>query len=163
MSTLIFQIHIKQWEKSQRSGEDVAARAALPDRFAIKAAPAFFVLNRPCVIDQYSDGNAVGTDTSRPLKTALTKDGAITLERFRVSQKENRLMLAYDAGDAAPIDVGCLNDAWIQAHFNWRYAVERDGQMYWLYEEVSLNAVCVQTYDSDYFLTREPTLMFSGG
>ncbi len=162
MSTLIFQIHIKQWQKNQRSSEDVAARAALPDRFSINAEPGFFVLNRPCVIDQYTDGKAVATDTGRSLKTAMMKDGAIMLERFRLSQKEDQLILAYDADETASIEMGCLNNGWIQAHYNWRYAVEQDGQMYWLYEEVTLNAACVQTYDSDYFLSHEPTLMYSG-
>jgi len=162
VSTLIFQIHIKQWQKNQRASADVAARAAMPDRFSIKAAPGFFVLNRPCVIDQYSDGKAVATDTSRTLKTALMKDGAIALERFRVSQKEDQLILAYDTDETVSIEVGGLNNGWIQAHYNWRYAVERDGQMYWLYEDVTLNAVCLNTYDQDYFLTHEPALIFSG-
>jgi hypothetical protein len=164
MSTLIFQIHIKKWEKNQRSNDDVAARAALPDRYPIEAAPEFFVLNRPCIIDQYNDGNAINTDAniSRPLKTALMKDGSITLERFSVTQKENRLILGYDANDAESIDVGSLNETWIQACFTWRYAVEQDGHMYWLYEEITLNAACVETYDRDYFLTGEPALIFNG-
>ncbi len=158
MSTLIFQVHIKHWEKSQRSPAEVAARAAMPDRSVLTAKPEFLILSRPTIIDRCKGAL---DKPGRELKTAMLADGSVKLERFIVSESEGRVMLAYGAEKQAPHVIGCLNDGWIQAKYQWRYAVEEGGQVYWLYEDVTLNAVCVEEYDADYFLTQGPKLAFS--
>jgi len=161
MSTLIFQIHIKQWEKSQRSPADVAARAAMSDRFSITAKPEFFILNKPAVIDRCEGALANNQVSDRPLKTAILKDGSVKLERFVVSERDGQVILSYAQENQALAEVGCLNEGWVQAKYQWRYRVENDEHIYWQYEEVTLNAVCVEKVEADYFLTTAPQLLFS--
>lgn len=173
MSTLIFQIHIKQWDKSQRSPADVAARVAMPDRFPITGKPEFFILNRACLIDlkiaALKKADQQGADCEiRPLKKALLADGSVKLERFVISageaENEGKLVLAYQEDKKDKIVIGDLNDGWIQAKYTWRYGVEQEGQIFWQYEEVILNAACIamsaQSLDADYFITNPAQLTF---
>lgn len=169
MSTLILQIHIKQWDKSQRSPADVAARAAIPDRSPITGKPEFFILNRACLIDlKCADSQGMET-AKRPLKKALLADGSVKLERFILSAKkaaesDGQLTLSYQEDNKDKVVIGDLNDGWIQAKYTWRYGVEQDGQIFWQYEEVSLNAACISTnaesLDADYFMTTPAQLTF---
>ena len=161
MSTLIFQIHIKQWEKSQRSPADVAARAAMNDRFTITAKPEFFILNKPAIIDRCEGALDGHQGSDRPLKTAIMKDGSVRLERFIVSERDGQVILSYAQENQELAEVGCLNERWIQAKYQWRYRVENDEHIYWQYEEVTLNAVCVEKVEADYFLANAATIEFS--
>jgi len=161
MSTLIFQIHIKQWEKSQRSPADVAARAAMSDRFTITAKPEFFILNKSAIIDRCQGDVSGHQGSDRPLKTAIMKDGSVRLERFMVSERGGKVILSYAQENQDLAEVGCLNEGWIQAKYQWRYRVENDEHIYWQYEEVTLNAVCVEKVETDYFLETAPQLLFS--
>jgi len=161
MSTLIFQIHIKQWEKSQRSPADVAVRAAMNNRFTITAKPEFFILNKPAIIDRCEGALDGHQGSDRPLKTAIMKDGSVRLERFMVSERGGKIILSYAQENQTLAEVGCLNEGWIQAKYQWRYRVENDEHIYWQYEEVTLNAVCVEKVETDYFLETAPQLLFS--
>ena len=161
MSTLIFQIHIKQWDKSQRSPTDVAARAAIPGRYPIMAKPEYFILNKACIIDQHGDDIATSAYSDGRLKTAVMVDGSVRLDRFVVYESDGKDILAYREENKDLIIIGCLNDGWIQSRFNWRYAVEQGGQFYWLYEEFTLNAACVKEVDADYFLALPPKQIFN--
>ena len=161
MSTLIFQIQLKQWEKSQRSPADVAVRAAMSDRFTITAKPEFFILNKPAIIDRCEGALDGHQGSDRPLKTAIMKDGSVRLERFIVSERDGKIILSYALENQAPMEVGGLNDGWVQAKYQWRYRVEKNEQIYWQYEEVTLNAVCVEEVEVDLFLTTAPQLTFS--
>ncbi len=146
MSTLIFQIHIKQWDKSQRSSQHQAERALLTTRFAIKNTPEFFILNKPCIIDCH------GLNKDRTLKKAILVDGSVKLERFIISQLEGQHILQYQAEHQAPLTIGNLNEGWIQAQYQWRYPIETAGEIYWQYEELTLNAAYAGKYDEGYFL-----------
>jgi len=161
MSTLIFQIHIKQWEKSQRSPADVAVRAAMNNRFTITAKPEFFILNKPAIIDRCEGALDGHQGSDRPLKTAIMKDGSVRLERFIVSERDGQVILSYAQENQELAEVGCLNERWIQAKYQWRYRVENDEHIYWQYEEVTLNAVCVEKVEADYFLANAATIEFS--
>jgi hypothetical protein len=55
MSIFIFQITIKQWDKSQRSPEHVKKRAAIATQHSIFFPPAFYAFDNQCVIDQHGD------------------------------------------------------------------------------------------------------------
>lgn len=154
MSTLIFQIHIKQWDKSQRSSQHVAQRAAMADRFAIEASPEFFILNQRCIIDGH------GLSKNRPLKKAMLSDGSVKLERFIISEQDGQLILKYQGEQTEPLTIGNLNDGWFQAKYQWRYALEEANEIYWQYEEVILNAVCAKEYDADYFLNTPSQQVF---
>ncbi len=55
MSVLVFQLVIKQWDKGQSSPEHVAARGAIPIRYSVVTKPVYYVLNKPCIVDQHGD------------------------------------------------------------------------------------------------------------
>jgi hypothetical protein len=57
--------------------------------------------------------------------------------------------------------LGQLNQSWIQSRYNWRYSVLEAQQVYWMYEEVILNATYMETFDADYFLKTEPSVVFN--
>ncbi len=154
MSTLVFQIHIKRWDKSQRSTDDVAKRQALPVCSTIKAKAEFFILDKKCLIDMHSAGG------HRELKKAMMKDGSVKLERFIINEKDGKTSLSYQEDNKEIIEIGDLNQGWVQAKYNWRYSVEQDNEIFWLYEEVTLNAACVEEFGNDYFLKNKPKLCF---
>jgi hypothetical protein len=162
MSTLIFQFLIKQWNKGQRTVTDVAARAAMPDRYPIANKPEYFILNKPCIVDQHGDDLATNVYPDGRLKTAHIPDGSVKIDRFLISTNNEIDVLAYSAKNQKPVIIADLNQGWVQARYSWRYAVEQDDQFLWLYEELTLNAVCVQQYEADYFLRSSPRLIFEG-
>lgn len=154
MSTLIFQIHIKCWDKSQRSPQDVAQRQALPVCSTIDSKPEFFILDKKCVIDLHSTGSL------RELKKSIMKDGSVKLERFIIHEQDGKTVLGYQEDNKEIVAIGDLNEGWIQAKYNCRYSVEKDNEIYWLYEELTLNAACVDNFGNDYFLENKPQLTF---
>jgi hypothetical protein len=168
MSTLIFQVHIKQWDKGQRSDEHVAARADTPLRYRINKEPAYFVLNKACIIDQHGDDIATNMYPHGRIKTGLLPDGSITLDRFHISQSAEGEILSYQAPNQDPIHIGLLKQNWIQCRYQWRYKVKEGGMNYWMYEEFVLNAASIDddinnddnknNNNRDYFLTTEPEL-----
>jgi hypothetical protein len=160
MSTLIFQIHIKQWDKGQRSDADVAARAAQPDRYSIVNKPGYFILNKACIVDQHGDDVATNVYPNGRIKTVLMADGSVKIDRFMISGNDDVVVLSYREKDKQPIRVAELNQGWVQAHYHWRYTVEEGGQFYWLYETLTFNAACIAEYDADYFLHSSPRLIF---
>ena len=150
MSTLIFQIHIKQWDKSQRSPQQQAEREAMGSRFIIQGEPEFYILNKPCIIDLHHQTK------SRPLKKAMLVDGSVKLERFIISEQDGHTVLKYQPENQPSHILGNLNDGWIQAKYQWRYAVEQGDKIFWQYEELTLNAACTSEHDAHYFLNNEP-------
>ncbi|MFQ3199679.1 MAG: hypothetical protein ACI9SK_000387 [Zhongshania sp.] len=161
MSQLIFQVIIKQWDKSQRSPSHVSARAALPIRCTIAADPAYFVLNKACIIDQHGDDVPTSIFKTGRIKTAVLPDGRISFDRFQICGDTDEDVLEYLAKGKKPEIIGALNMGWIQCQYTWRYGVEEGGHNYWMYEEVTLNAVCTDQFDVDYFLKTEPRTIFS--
>ena len=159
MSLFIFQILIKQWDKSQRSLSDVAARAARPNRYSIATEPAHYVLNKACIIDQHGDDMPTSIFKDGRIKTAVLADGSIRFDRFLICVKAEGDMLEYLPKDGSPRLVGPLNQGWIQCQYHWRYGVEEGDQYYWMYEEVTLNAVCADEFDADLFLKNEPRII----
>ncbi len=141
MDTLIFQVHTQQWDKSQRSADHVAKRAAIPRSYPVVTKAKYSILKRDCIIDQH------GTDSARKLATALLADGSVTLERFVIKQKDQQLILSYEDENKQSTMIGDLNNGWIQARYQWRKRVEQDGLIFWLYEELTLNAACIEVLD----------------
>ncbi len=158
MNTLIFQIDIKQWDKSQRTDEHVAARAVLASCHPIKAKPQFFILNKDCIIDQHTNTHSA---SNRELETKLMKDGSVMLERFLINEDDGKVMLSYQVNNSERISIGNLNHGWIQAKYTWRKSVQQNDQIFWLYEEITLNAVCLESFEADYFLSQPPKLVFN--
>lgn len=161
MSNLVFQVHVKQWDKAQRSAEDIAARALIPDRHRIATAPQYRVLNKDCVVDQHGDDVATSVYPKGRIKTALLADGSVVLDRFHIAVDNKGLaQLSYREPRKSEVLLGCLDEGWVQAKYHWRYSVEQAGQLYWLYEEFTLNAACVAELETDYFLNSTPQTVF---
>lgn len=170
MSTLVFQVTIKQWDKSQRSPEHEAARAAAPEQFPIDASAQFLVFDTPCIIDQHTFAssqpndqvplNPTQTNTQRPLKKAMLAGGAIKLERLIIAKQEDGdLAVSYQEDNSDPILIGHLyadqHYHWIKVKYQWRYRLENDTEIFWQYEEVTMNIALAENMDKQYFLNNE--------
>jgi len=153
MSTLVFQIHIKQWDKSQRSLEDEATRQLIATTYQIQTTPEFFILDSKCIIDRHGKSEH---ERKRPLKTLMLKDGSVQLERFIIKKDDDKVILQYQNEQAEVVKLGCLNDGWIQAAYTSRKRVNQHDQIFWLYEAFTLNTAFVKSFESDYFLTENP-------
>ncbi len=156
MSILVLQIVIKQWDKSQRTGTHVLERAKIPDKYPIIFPPAFYVFNKKCVIDQHGDDRQGGR-----VKYSQLADGKIKIDRFQVclESKDLEYFGISEAGEAPRI-IGSLNNKWIQCKYNWRYGVFESDMYYWLYEEVTLNTICISKLNGKVFLNAEPAIVY---
>jgi len=156
MSILVLQIVIKQWDKSQRTGTHILERAKIPDKYPIIFPPAFYVFNKKCVIDQHGDDRQGGR-----VKYSQLADGKIKIDRFQVclEGKDLEYFGISEAGEAPRI-IGSLNNKWIQCKYNWRYGVFESDMYYWLYEEVTLNTICISKLNGKVFLNAEPAIVY---
>ncbi|MFT5134188.1 MAG: hypothetical protein ACI9SC_002661 [Gammaproteobacteria bacterium] len=160
MGLLIFQIIIRQWDKSQLTPRHIATRASLPDRYLIVAKPVFQVSDRDCIIDQHGDDLANSIFKDGRIKYTKPSDEQISVDRFQVSTGAERDILTYLVKDKPPVTIGAFDEGWIQCRYNWRYGVEESNEFYWMYEEVTLNAACTEDFDAEYFLKSEPVIIF---
>ena len=156
MSILVLQIVIKQWDKSQRTETHVLERAKIPDKYPIIFPPAFYVFNKKCVIDQHGDDLQGGR-----VKYTQLADGKIKIDRFQVclDGKDLEYFGISEPGEAPRI-IGSLNNKWIQCKYNWRYGVFESDMYYWLYEEVTLNTICISKLNEKVFLNAEPAIVY---
>jgi hypothetical protein len=174
MSTLVFQVCVKQWDKSLRTDADVTARKAVADRYIIQANPEFLIFDCPCIIDQHSTNLALlesqnenDKHLNRPLKKIMLADGSIQLERFiiaKVAHSSLLLNISYQAENQEILKVGGLTteSGWIQARYSWRYRVEKNDEIFWQYEEIILNMALLDQVDKDAFINLEPAVIFAG-
>ncbi|MDI1277058.1 hypothetical protein [Methylobacter sp.] len=153
---LVLQIVTKQWDKSQRTAAHVLERANLPNKYPIIFPPAFYEFNKQCVIDQHGDDVQGGR-----LKYAQLADGKIKFDRFQLSLKDKVIAyLGATQPDKASNVIGSLNNQWVQCRYADRYSIFEGGFYYWLYEEVTLNAVCIDKFNDNVFMDTEPALVF---
>lgn len=156
MSILVLQIIIKQWDKSQRTPQHVEQRAKIPNQYPVTFPPAIYVFDEQCVIDSRGD-DLLGNR----LSYSQTNNDMVQLDRFQISLSTK--MLEYVAqpspGIAAARALGSLDNAWLQAKYNWRYGVDEGGFYYWLYEEVTLNAMVVNSLDKNLFMDSKPEMV----
>lgn len=169
MKTLIFQVVLKQWDKSQRTDEHLAIRNAVKDRQTIQAKPEFVVLGAQCILDQYAinfsdDAKPVsGKHAGRELKKAMLANGAIKLDKLVISKTEangKALKLQFENDKAELHTVGELNNNWMQVKYQWRYSVEKNNQIFWLYEDTTINVAYVDKLNARYFLTQASSECF---
>jgi len=165
MSTLVFQVVIKQWDKSLRSDADAAARDSVANTYLIQSKPEFLIFDHPCIIDQHSIDFAtdqLDKNTNRPLKKLKLADGSIQLERFIVSKSpDNSLLLNINYqqdNEEEIIEIGTLtaDSDWLQTKYTWRYPVEKNNQIFWQYEELTLNVALMSKLENNCFLNSEP-------
>ena len=153
---LVLQIVIKQWDKSQRIAAHVLERANIPDRYPILFPPAFYEFNKQCVIDMHGDDLQ-----GRRVKSARMLDGKIKFDRFQVCLEDKVIeYFGVTKSDKGPRVIGSLNNQWVQCKYTDRYSVFESDFYYWLYEEVTLNAIWVSEFNEEIFLNIEPALVF---
>jgi len=153
---LVLQIVTKQWDKSQRTAAHVLERANIPNRYPIIFPPAFYEFNKQCVIDRHGDDVQGGR-----LKYAQLADGKIKFDRFQLSLEDKVIAyLGATQPDKAPNVIGSLNNQWVQCRYADRYSIFEGGFYYWLYEEVTLNAICINEFNDNVFMDTEPALVF---
>ncbi|WP_031437999.1 hypothetical protein [Methylobacter tundripaludum] len=153
---LVLQIVTKQWDKSQRTAAHVLDRANIPNRYPIIFPPAFYEFNKQCVIDRHGDDVQGGR-----LKYAQLADGKIKFDRFQLSLEDKVIAyLGATQPDKASNVIGPLNNQWVQCRYADRYSIFEGGFYYWLYEEVTLNAICIDEFNDNVFMDTEPALVF---
>jgi hypothetical protein len=152
MTILVLQIIIKQWDKSERSEQHCAERAALAERHLLAKETAFYAFDKQCVIDQQGD-DLMGDR----LKFSQIDANTVQIDRFNISLG-NKTLIYNNPDDEAgkPRLLGCLENSFIQCKYQWRYRVYEGGFYYWLYEELILNAINVASFEEDIFLKTEP-------
>ena len=155
MSLLILQIVIKQWDKSQRTATHVLQRATIPETYPLIFPPAFYAFDKQCIIDQHGDdiqGNRV--------KYSQSSDGKLYFDRFRIGLDDKVIAYHNANSDTSPRIIGALNNQWIQCKYNRRYSIYESDMYYWLYEEVTVNAICLSTFNEKVFLNAEPLIVY---
>ncbi|MFT6028931.1 MAG: hypothetical protein ACI8O8_000662 [Oleiphilaceae bacterium] len=162
MNLFVFQFVIKQWDKSQNTLDHQAKRSALPERYNISNKPTYQVLGKSCVLEQYGDDLPTNIFKEGRIKTAVLPDNYIRLDRFMVTIDPKGDRLEYWINGKIEKTIGLLNQGWIQSRYRWRYSVIEGGQIYWMYEEVILNAVCLDEdeFEQNVFLKTEPRIIF---
>ncbi len=152
---LILQIVIKQWDKSQRTEAHENLRAKSSDKYPLSFPPAIYVCDRQCIIDQHGD-DIQGTRVKHPKN--VNKN--ILFDRFEIDL-DNKIMTYLGAKPAEIRQViGSVDNQWIQCKYNCRYSIFEADQYYWLYEEVTLNAVCLKPVNENVFLNTEPAIIY---
>lgn len=153
MSLIVFQIVVKQWDKSQRSEADALTRNQIPDRYDIHFPPALLACNNRVLIDPHGDDRQ-----KKRLRCPEWIDDTLIFDRFVLSTTD--WVLKYLETKRPTVDIGVLTESWIQCRYSWRYRVFEGGQFYWLYEEVTLNAACLPELDAQIFLRSEPRIVY---
>ena len=156
MSILVLQVTIKQWDKSQRTDSHIEARAKIPTQYLLAFPPAVYVANDQCIIDPHGD-DILGNRISY----SQTDDGKMIFDRFQVCLSKATLdYLGEEKTNNSAVSLGSLEDNWTQCNYDWRYRVEEGGFIYWLYEEVTLNAISLNSLDENVFLNAEPSHIY---
>ena len=152
MDILVLQIVIKQWDKSQRAPQHIEQRAKIPNQYPLIFPPAIYVFDKQCVIDQHGD-DLLGNR----LDYSQIDNDTIQLDRFQVSI--NNKLLKYSAqpnSNTRSRTLGSLDNTWLQCKYDWRYGVDQGGFYYWMYEEVTLNAMYVSSLNENLFMDSKP-------
>lgn len=178
MSTLLFQLVLKQWDKSHRRPEHQAAITSTPNIYPIASQPEFILFNTQCVLDQHVlDFTAEPLESitaerlskknaGRIINKTLLADGSAKLDRFIISNTNQKFHFSYEDEEGEVSHIANLdkepNSNWIQAKYQWRYRIEKNNEIFWQYEEVTLNAAWVEHMKLDIFLTNPPAMIFKG-
>jgi len=159
MSLLVVQMVIKQWDKSQRTQKHIEERAMIAKQYPITFPPAFYTFDKQCVIDQHGD-DLLGDR----LRYYQPNKDTIEIDRFRVSLSNKTLeYIGKPDSNEASRKLGSIDNDWIQCQYDWRYSIYEGGFYYWLYEEVTLNAIYVDSLDDKLFMESKPKVIVLNG
>ena len=128
--TIIIQLIIRQWDKGQRTPEEVAEREALPIAYPISIPPAQRIEDHDCIIDFHGD-DRIGDRH----KWRVTKDNILEIDEFAIDLTDKTLRYLSKSHT--------LQDNLVCIRYTWRYGVTHNGKHYWLYENITLNAISV--------------------
>ncbi|NQY26360.1 MAG: hypothetical protein HRT92_04200 [Piscirickettsiaceae bacterium] len=152
MSILVLQITIKQWDKSQRSQKHIEQRAKIANHYPLVFPPTFYAFDTQCVIDQHGD-DLLGNR----LRYSQPDDDTIQFDQFQIGLSNKILEYIGSAdSDIAPRTIGSLDNRWVQCQYDWRYSVYHGGFYYWLYEQVTVNAIYLNTLNENSFMNGAP-------
>lgn len=142
------QLIIRQWDKGQRSPQEVAEREALPSAYPIRLPPAHRIDPHDCIIDFHGD-DRIGDRH----KWRVTKKNTLEIDKFTIDLTTKTLSYA---GNSYP-----LGDNHLRIRYTWRYGVTHNGKHYWLYEDVTLNAISISGDEpqGDAFSNNEPDIV----
>jgi hypothetical protein len=161
MSSLVFQITIKQWDKGQNTPSHQNSRSAMPCIYSITNKTTFNIFNKSCIIDQHGDDIPTNIFSDGRVKTSVISNDRIMFDRYQIVNGSKGLVLEYLVKGKNSQILGQLNRDWIQSRYTWRYKVIESKQLYWMYEEVTLNATYIEEFDSECFLKTEPSIMIN--
>lgn len=150
------QIVIKQWDKSQRTEAHESLRAAIPVQYSINFPPAFYVFDKHCVIDQHGDEIQGGR-----VKYSKVADQTIKFDRFQIDLDDKVIAYVGAKSNETPRIIGSLDNQWIQCKYNGRQSIFESDRYYWLYEDVTVNAICLSELNEKVFLSAEPAIVFT--
>lgn len=160
MATLIFQVQVRQWEKNQHTLAAETARKTLANEYVIHSQPQYVIFDTPCIIDQHGEALPSKVFSTGRVKTALLKDGSVTLDRFHISQQDEQMVVSYQPDNQSAQLIGNLKEGWIQGRYRWRYRDEMNGEIFWRYEEFILNAGYAESPSVSFFINTEPAFKF---
>ena len=150
---LVLQIIIKQWDKSQLTADHVLERANSPGQYPILFPPAFYVANKQIVIDQHD-----GALQNKRIKWGLPTDEKIIFDRFELGMDSKKL--TYFNNPKTANLLGSLNQQFIKCTYTDRQSIFEGGFYYWLFEEVTVNAICIDEFDENIFIKTKPAIVF---
>jgi hypothetical protein len=157
MSTLVLQIVITQWDKSQRSEKAQKTRSMIADRYPLLSSNYHYLFENTVVLDQQGDDLMGGR-----IHYTLIEDSQLSVDRFRVDLKRKNIeYMAAPNSVTPPRRIGSLDDNWIQCQYDWRYSVYEGGFYYWLYESITLNAIYTDRVTETLFMDAEPAVICS--
>ncbi len=149
---LIVQILITQWDKSQRTDAHKQQRLNRQDKTLVNTSSANCIAKEQLVIDMHGD------DEGKRIQFHLDGDD-FYIDRFHFSLSKQ--ILEYKTAQSSAIEISHLKDGWVQCRYNWRRRVEQGGFIYWLYEDVTLNACFVDEFQSEVFMSKAPERVFT--
>ena len=155
--SLILQITIKQWDKSQRTVAHEQLRSALPTQYTITFPPAFYAFDQQCIIDQH------GGDLQPNRLKYSKQDDILYFDRFLVNLDTLQLAYLDPNTTQSPQIIGSINNQWLQSHYQCRYSIYESELFYWLYEDVTLNALySTDDFNEQVFLRTKPSIIYKG-
>jgi len=157
MSMLVIQTITRQWDKSQRTAEHIAARKELPDCYSVSSAAAKSLFSGKVVLDSRGDdtlGDRIQYELFDGDKFIIDRFG------FDLENKEVAYFPPEDSGQEPEL-ITTMDDGWIQCRYEWRYRVDEGGYIFWLYEQFTVNARFVDSLSEDVFMTSEPESVFN--
>ena len=152
MKQLILQVIIRQWDKSQMTGHAIQAREALPNRYPIKLPPAKSLFDDRVIIDQQGD-DLLGNRLQYQFV-----DNHLLIDRFRFDLTAKTVEFKSKlSADTQPVQLAKIDSDWQQFHYQWRYRMEYNKQIFWLYESVILNVAYSNNFDENIFVNNLPS------